>query len=245
MLYSIGTNFKAVIGVYNNSVYVTTMKTGSMTLVKQMDQSNYTNQDTFLPQLLKHFENPNIDRRINLFIRDPFQSHISGVIQNTLEFKKKDDHQPTFFGRSLVYLNDPQIMHTVDLVRKQHTNWFLNGLPEVYEDLLINLIKAYYENIAVYELYLDPHVQPFLTPINTFLLNNKINFQPLLLEDFNWKMSPAELKEARHSNESFKKVAIEAFHLVKNEVLIDMIKKETATFNHLLSQHKGLDVDYI
>lgn len=245
MLYSIGTNFKGIIGVYNNSVYVTTNKIGSMILIKQMDQSNYINQDTFLPQLLKHFENPNIDRRINLFIRDPFQRYISGVIENTLETKEIKDCHPTFFGKSLIYLNDPKITHTLELIRKQYKDWFLNGLPEVYEDLLINLIKTYFENTAVYELYLDAHVQPFLTPINTFLVNNKINFQPLFLEDFNWRMSSADLKEAKHSNESFKKVAIKAFHLAKNEILIDMIKKETVTFNHLSTQRKGSDVDYI
>jgi len=247
MLYSLANNFKAVTGVFNNAVYVTTMKIGSITFAEQMEDVHYLNQDNFLPQIYKYFENPDIEKHVNLFIRDPFQRYISGVIQNTLDFDSTASVSThlTYFGKSLLFHNDIRILSTVELIKREHSNWFLNGLPEEYEDIIINLLKLYYKESAVFELYLDPHVQPFLTPINKLLVNSKINFKTLFLQDFNWRMSSTKLKETRHSNKSFKKVAIEAFNQANNEILINMIKSETFTYSHLVHLREDLNTDYI
>tara|TARA_B110000285_G_scaffold232493_1_gene303685 strand:- start:962 stop:1705 length:744 start_codon:yes stop_codon:yes gene_type:complete len=247
MLYSLSSNFKAVTGVYNNTVYVTTMKIGSISFQAQMKDIHYVNQDTFLPQFLKYLENPDIKRNIKLFIRDPFERYISGAIQNVTVYTgifPIATEVPAFI-RELIFLNDNKLTASINLLKKEYKNWRENGIPDKYLDLVFNLFKIYFEKSAVYELYHDPHVQPFYTPINNLLVNNKINTETLFLKDFNWKLTPTQLIDTMHSNKVFRKVAIEAFNQVNNEILIDTIKSETVTYNHLLGLRKDVILDYI
>ena len=234
MIFSLYKNFKAVTGIYKNTLYVTTFKIGSVSVESVMDEIHYLNEDSFAPYVHSIMKNTNMNRQIKLFIRDPFERYISGVIENVV----KTTTLPSLITLDIMYHNDKKLSGAFKFMQKEYTNWLANGVPDEHLDLLINIFKVYFNKSAVYELYHHPHVQPFFTSINKQLHSHKIDFKPLYLRDFQWDLTDAQIGHRKHTNEVFKKAAIEAYNQVGSEIVIDMLDNETRAYNYLLSHRE-------
>jgi len=236
---SLFTRFRGTGAQYSNYIYISSQKAGS-TMIAHTGTRTFNFDDTNIKKILdERFQMPNVEPTLRLFIRDPLRRYLSGCIENMfMDVRKAGNYYKSdYFSETLYFKNNREWLDLKMECDDKYDEWNNSQyISESDKELVYKLSQLYFRYQAETEIYIQTHTMPFYTAFYGLLIREKINFETLHLEDFNFPLTKMQQKNEKHLKHT-KKIYIEtvnkAFDDVAKPALLNMLETEQVHYEKL------------